>query len=104
MRNLPSSSVSRETTLRAPRMVLPSSWTVMDVVWKPRGSCSHSFRVSHRRLVPTGSQKQHKQFAEPVVPLARPGDSEHLRQVLRSELEEVLDEDAEGGHHLATGQ
>jgi hypothetical protein len=35
MRNLPSSRVSRETTLTAPRSVLPSSWTVIEVVWIP---------------------------------------------------------------------
>jgi len=50
MRNLSSSSFSREATLRAPRSVLPSSWTVIEVVWIPRGSCSYSLRMSHRRF------------------------------------------------------
>src|SRR5438093_1314167 len=46
-------------------------------------------------------QKQHEEFSESLVAPARPRDPEHLRQVSGPELEKVLDEDAEGGHHLA---
>ena len=39
-----------------------------------------------------------------MVALARTGDAEHLRQVLSSELEKVLNKYAEGGHDLAIDQ
>src|SRR5438874_13817526 len=105
MRNRPSSSFSREITLRAPRSVFPSSWTVIDVVWMPAGSCSQSLRTSQRRpLHLARGQQQHEKLPEPVVTLAASGDPEHLRQIPSPELEEVLDEDAEGGHHLAIDQ
>lgn len=51
-----------------------------------------------------GCQQKHEQLSEPVVALARPRDPEHFRQVLQPELKKVLDEDAEGRHHLAVDQ